>query len=194
MKLCDECIGKLAAELSNQAEAIFENIFPILNQGKGLTKREIARLARLNRSATNYLLRELESSLVVAYQFQGRNKVYYLTETGKRLLELEKEEANSKEKEEKAESNEEVTEEVEEVEVEDLTSEIEKETNKIIEEEVNKIRTKENNDKNEEIEDNSEETSEVKENKDTKEETTNINSNDADSKPKDQELNWSMFE
>ncbi|WP_408956290.1 hypothetical protein [Natroniella sp. ANB-PHB2] len=186
MKLCDDCIESLATELSNQAKAIFENVFPILKQGKGLTKREIGRLARLNRSATNYLLRELESSLVIAYQFHGRNRVYYLTETGKRLLELEEKNAIKEDESNQVQSKN----ETEEESIVESASESEA------------IKQEEKEEFNEDFEDvdkekdlPQEESLKLKSEQDNKEvETTNTSSNDADSKKSDQELNWNMFE
>ncbi|MCK8827180.1 hypothetical protein MWH25_05405 [Natroniella acetigena] len=184
MKLCDDCIKNLATELSSQAKAIFENVFPILKQGKGLTKREIGRLARLNRSATNYLLRELESSLVVAYQFHGRNRVYYLTETGKRLLELEEKSVNKEDENIQAQSSDEAEEE--------LTVESASE-NETSEQEEDYIEDVEDTDQENEL--TQEENSESKVEQDNQEaETTDISSNKTNSKTEEQELNWSIFE
>ncbi|GAB6100741.1 hypothetical protein JCM16358_26200 [Halanaerocella petrolearia] len=91
MKLCDDCIKKLGNNLSNQAEQTLEELSSVLID-KGLTGMGFEQTTELDRNAVKSIIDELESRLFLDHDLKkGRRKVFYLTESGQRFLELQKE-------------------------------------------------------------------------------------------------------
>jgi predicted transcriptional regulator len=57
-----------------------------------LNKDQIGQKAKLTYAITQRALKELEGSLFISFKDEGRSKMYSLTESGRRLLEIYKKE------------------------------------------------------------------------------------------------------
>jgi predicted transcriptional regulator len=81
--LCDNCIKQLAVNLSRESRQIIS----VLNTDR-MNKDQIGQKAKLTYAITQRAMKELEGSLFVAFQEEGRSKIFYLTESGLRLLDI----------------------------------------------------------------------------------------------------------
>ncbi|GAB6137741.1 hypothetical protein [Halanaerobaculum tunisiense] len=94
MKLCDECITKLGNNLSQQAQQVLGQLAIIL-EDKGLTGMGFEQATEMNRAAVKDIIAELEDNLLLDHTIQDRRKVFYLTDSGQRFLELQQEPTDS---------------------------------------------------------------------------------------------------
>lgn len=85
--LCDSCIKQLATNLSRESQTILSALTL-----SPLNKEQIGKKANLTFAITQRAMKELEGTQFVRYQEQGRSKVFQLSDSGKRLMEIYREE------------------------------------------------------------------------------------------------------
>ncbi|AGB40907.1 hypothetical protein Halha_0946 [Halobacteroides halobius DSM 5150] len=129
MRLCDDCIQKVAGSLSNQAQQTLNQLSPLFEEEVSLTGQVFEQTTALNRNAIKEIIAELESNLLLDHSVQGRKKVFYLTESGARYLELQN---NPKSKKEES------TNETEELEIEEVVEKAEDDISEIEDELIEK--------------------------------------------------------
>ena len=84
--LCDNCIKELAAHLSKESCQILSVLSEPLN------KEEIMKKTKLTYAITQRASEELKGSMFVVSQDEGRSKIFSLTDSGRRLLQIYKQE------------------------------------------------------------------------------------------------------
>ncbi len=84
--LCDDCIKKLASIASREAPRVLK----VLKDKGQLKKKQIMTEAGLSYAVTQRVVEELEAKMFISYIEQGRSKLFYITDTGNRLLKLSK--------------------------------------------------------------------------------------------------------
>lgn len=81
--LCDGCLQELGIGLSKEARAV---LFALRNGC--LNKLGIMMVTKYNVAVASRAISELEACRLIVYHEDGRSKVFQITDSGKRLLEL----------------------------------------------------------------------------------------------------------
>lgn len=85
--LCDGCIKQLAVNLSKESRQIL-----VALETEPLNFGQIVQKAKLSYAVAQRAINELAGSLFVSFQDVGRSKVFSLSDSGRRLLEIYKKE------------------------------------------------------------------------------------------------------
>lgn len=86
--LKDECIIELSNHFTEEARKVFTSL---IENGK-MSKADIKRKTGLTRALVNKGISQLEYTLMVRYQLEGRSNKYWLTKNGARLVQILNEE------------------------------------------------------------------------------------------------------
>ncbi len=82
MALCEDCLNIIVSTLSDEAKIIFK----LISKKEGMHKLEIQQQTGLSYTINNNAITELEHKQLVVHKEYGRSKPYYLTDSGKDLV------------------------------------------------------------------------------------------------------------
>ena len=89
MKLCDDCIKALSSKLSEESVNTLRNSLELFTNNQEITLRDLWEVNRLGKYRMNEVIGELEESLFLKANKEGRRVYLELTATGQRFMEID---------------------------------------------------------------------------------------------------------